>query len=271
MVKKGIFRSVLMLLVAAIMASCGDYGKILKSKDNDVKYKAARDFYANKKYDKALPLFEDVLAAWKGQDKSEEVYYYYCYTQYAMGNLPAASFHFKNYSETFFTSKKLQECAFMHAHCEYDMALPTQLDQSQTTKAIDELQLFINLHPTSIYVDSCNTLMDELRKQLVKKDFNIAMLYYNTEHYNSAVTAFENLLKDYPDVEDADNVQFLIIRSYQKMAENSVPSKVLERWVKTQSLCAMYIAKYSNTNRNANKVISIKETADKKITLLKKQ
>ena len=156
--------ALVLIFLGVLFSSCGEFSKILKSEDNDLKFKAAKEYYDNSKFDKALPLFDDVLAAWKGQDKSEEVYFYYCYSQYAIGNLPAASFHFKNFTETFFTSKHLQECAFMRAQCEYEMVMPTELDQSQTQTALQELQLYVNLHPGSEYVDSCNTLMDDLRE-----------------------------------------------------------------------------------------------------------
>lgn len=252
-----------------VLSACSQYAKLLKSDDNDLKYKAAKEYYINKKYDKALPLFESVLAAWKGQDKSEEVYYYYSYTEYGMGNLASAAFHFKNFTETFFTSKHLQECAFMKAQCEYEMVMPVELDQSQTKTAIDELQLFINLHPTSEYVDSCNVLMDDLRKLLIKKDYNKAVLYYNIERYKSAIAAFENLQKDYPDIANPDVVDFYIIKAHQKLAENSVPSKLIERWKETKEVSVRYIAKYGEANKAYKKVLNIKNTAEKRLKLLK--
>ena len=80
MASKGVSKILGFVFLGFILMGCGDYAKILKSPDNDLKFKAAKTYYDNTKFDKALPLFEDVLAAWKGQDKAEEVYYYYCFT-----------------------------------------------------------------------------------------------------------------------------------------------------------------------------------------------
>ncbi len=257
-------------VISVMLSSCGEYSKILKSKDQDFRYLSAKNYYNKGKFDKAFPLFEDVLAAWKGQEKSEEVYYYYCYTHYGMGNMNSASFHFKNFTETFFTSKKLEECAFMHAHAEYDMALPHQLDQTQTYKAINELQLFINMHPKSSFVDSSNTLMDNLRKQLITKDFNLAKLYFDRERYNSAIRSFENFLRDYPEIENRDEIEFFILRTNQKLAENSVEGKKLERWQKTEELAKLFALQYGGNNKYMNKVKSILLLSQKKIKLIQK-
>lgn len=252
-----------------LLFSCGEYSKLIKSDDNDLKFKAGVDYYKNSKYDRALPLFEDVLAAWKGQEKSEEVFYYYCYTQYGMGNLPAASFHFKNFTETFFTSKHLAECAFMVAQCEYEMSLPTELDQSQTQKAIQELQLFINLHPESTYIDSCNFLIDDLRKQLIKKQIDQAKLYFNTERYKSSIKAFELVMQDYPGIENKDEVEYYIVKSHQEYAANSVQKKKLARWESTLTKANEFLSAYTTKSKYYNKVKSISSIAAKKIKVLK--
>jgi len=269
MAVKGIGRVLIFAVLGLVLSSCSDYAKILKSKDTDYKFKAAKSYYDDSKFNKALPLFEDVLGAWKGQDKAEEVFYYYCYTQYGLGNLPAASFNFKIFTETYFTSKHLQECAFMRAHCEYEMVMPTELDQSQTNYALQELQLFVNLHPTSKYVDSCNTLMDNLRQKLISKDFKKAVLYYNIEQYRSAITTFDNLRKDYPDVKNGDEVDYYIIKSHQQLAEKSIKSKQLERWEDTLEKCTSFLAQYAATNNYYKRVSNIKNQSSKRIKQLK--
>lgn len=268
MAGKGIGKIFGFVCLGILLNACGDYAKILKSPDNDLKFSSAKTYYDNAKFDRALPLFEDVLAAWKGQDKAEEVYFYYCYTQYGIGNLPAASFHFKNFTESYFTSKHLQECAFMRAHCEYEMVMPTELDQSQTHIALQELQLFVNLHPGSKYVDSCNTLMDNLRQRLITKDFRKAMLYYNMERYQSAIKAFDNLRKDYPDVKNADEVDFYVIKAHADLAEKSIASKEKARWESTEKKCASFLSQYGETNTYSKRVRNIKAQADKRIKQL---
>ncbi|MBR4327176.1 MAG: outer membrane protein assembly factor BamD, partial [Bacteroidales bacterium] len=49
------------LIVAATLASCSGYSKLLKGNDYELKYTKAFEYYDAKKYDKALQLFEQVM------------------------------------------------------------------------------------------------------------------------------------------------------------------------------------------------------------------
>ncbi len=104
------------------------------------------------------------------------------------------------------------------------------LDQTNTYDALKELQLFINMYPNSDKRDECNQLIDDLRFKLQTKDFEIAKLYYKMEDYIAAITAFENILKDYPDTDYKEDIFYYVILSYYHYAELSVLSKKKERY-----------------------------------------
>ncbi len=54
----------------------------MKSKDYEYKYKIAEQYYANKKYQEALRLFEDIFPYLKGTQRYEDLYYKYAYSYY---------------------------------------------------------------------------------------------------------------------------------------------------------------------------------------------
>jgi outer membrane protein assembly factor BamD len=72
------------------------------------------------------------------------------------------------------------------------------LDQENTLKAIESLQLFINLYPKSERVAEASKLIQNLRDKLEKKAFENAKLYfvtgaYDPSNYKSAIIAFKNV------------------------------------------------------------------------------
>ena len=82
-------------------------------------------------------------------------------------------------------------------------------------------------YPASTFRDSSQVMVDELRHKLEVKSFESAYTYYHTENYKSAVIAFENALKEYPDTPFREQMQWLIVDSYFQYAELSTERRKL--------------------------------------------
>jgi outer membrane protein assembly factor BamD len=214
----------------AVLISCSKYQKLLKSTDADAKYNAAVKYYEKKDYYRALPLFEELIVLYRGQKRGESIYYYYAYCNYHLEDFEFAAFHFDNYVNTFPKSEFTEECAFMHAYCYYKSSPEYSLDQESTVKAIAKLQIFVNRYPHSKRVEECNTLIDKLRFKLEQKWFDISKLYFSTGDYKAAVTAFRNLLHDYPATSLKEEAMFYVAKSYYLYAQNSIESRKNERY-----------------------------------------
>ena len=118
----------------------------------------------------------------------------------------------------------------MSAYCHYINAPGPTLDQTNTSRAINELQLFLGRYPESQRRDSCNALIQTLHVKLEDKAFDIAKQYLHTRYYKSAIVAFDNLLKDYPDTRYREEVLFLKLRSQYLLASKSILKKQEERY-----------------------------------------
>nr|MBM3932524.1 outer membrane protein assembly factor BamD [Sphingomonadales bacterium] len=113
----------------------------------------------------------------------------------------------------------------MYAYCMY-MDSPTYaLDQSNSVKAIEGLQLFVNKHPNSLRVDQCNYIIEQLRDKMRLKAYEAAMLFYRMEDYRASAVSLKQLLVEYPDLADREKIKWLIVESYYKLASNSIESK----------------------------------------------
>jgi outer membrane protein assembly factor BamD len=203
---------------------------VSKKGTNEEKYDMAKKMYEKKDYVRALPLFEDLLAVYRGKEKSEEIYFYYCYSYFGLGQYELAAFHFKNFTEAYYNSKKMEECSFRYTECLYLDALPYFLDQTNTIKAISEIQLFLNLYPNSTYKDDCNKHIDELRQNLKKKAYETSMLFFKLGDYLAAIYSFKNAIREFPDIENKEEIEYMIINSSYLYAKNSIEEKKEERF-----------------------------------------
>lgn len=221
------------IFIVFALVSCDGYQKVLKSNDMDVKFLAAKNYYENGEYVKALPLLDELSIIYKGTKKAQEVDYLLAYTYHGLGSNMIASYRFKLFVLTYPNSKHCEELSFMAAYCYYLESPSATKDMTNTLKAIDELQLFVDTYPDSKRVQQCNNLIDELIEKIHTKSYKIAKLYYDIEEYKAAITALNNLVIDYPTIQNKSEIQYLILDSNYKLAINSVLNKKEERFKNT--------------------------------------
>lgn len=244
----GRYGYVLLIMLVVGLSSCGEtYNKILKSNNLDYKLTKAKEYYNNGKYDKAIPLFEELIPLYKGTVSINEIYYLYAMSHYEEASFIIASFHFKNIHDSYPLSPYAEECLYMTAFCDYKMSAGVQLDQTYTTKAIDGFQLFINSYPNSDKITEANQMIEQLRRKLEIKALNAAELYLKMKLYKAAATSFSNILIDFPDTKDDEKVSFMVVKSYYLYAQNSIRARQMERLEQTVKAYKVFAKKYEGS------------------------
>ncbi|MDQ0970121.1 outer membrane protein assembly factor BamD [Flavobacterium sp. W4I14] len=219
---------IILVFVAALgIAGCKSrFEKLRASNDVAKKYQEALRLYNKRDYSKALVLFEDLSQKYRGRAEAEDLNYYYAYTLYRLSDYTTARYQFKSFAETYPASKNAEEARYMGAYCFYLESPNFSLDQENTYKAIDALQLFINLYPTSDRAAAAGKYIATLRGKLEDKAFENAKMYLttgpsNVDNYRAAVIALKNAQRDYPDIKYAEEMDFLMIKAQYLYAKNS--------------------------------------------------
>lgn len=251
-----------------LITSCkSEFEKIRASGDTDKIYTKAFEYYEQEEYLRAQTLFELIIPAYRGKPELEKIYYTYADTYYKLGKYILASYYYKNFSSTFPTSSLREEADFMAAYANYQMSPGFRLEQTYTEKAIDEFQLFVNTYPNSARLKECNRLIDEMRLKLEKKAFEEGKLYFDLRQYQASTVTFENLLKDFPETSNAEQVRYHIAKATYLLAENSVFEKQEERYKKTVVYAKDYLEKFKDSD-NSKEVKSFYDNSVKKLKSL---
>lgn len=223
------------VLCSILLAGCGEYNKVLKSTDANYKFEYAKKAFEERKYVQAATLLEDVVKVFKGTDKAEESLYLLGLCHYENKDYQSASTYFQTYY-THYPKGKYAELAHYYAGygCYLDSPEP-QLDQSDTYKAIDELQKFLDLYPKSDKASIAQNAIFELQDKLVQKEIDNAQLYYNLgnylgNNYESAVIVATNALKNYPYTKHKEQLQMIVLKAKFQEAYHSVDEKKMERF-----------------------------------------
>ncbi|MBS1525210.1 MAG: outer membrane protein assembly factor BamD [Bacteroidetes bacterium] len=267
--QRHLISGLLIVLLIAVAGCKSKFEKLKASNDNAKKYQAAIAYYNKKDYSRALELFETLVQRYRGQDGAQDLYYYYAYTNYRLKDYTSASYHFKQFADTYASSPRAEECAFMSAYCYYLDSPIYSLDQENTLKAIDKLQLFINLYPKSDRVSEASKLIQNLRDKLERKAYENAKLYLTIGDYQSAVIDFGNVLRDYPDTKYAEEMEYLTIKAQYLYAEHSNVFKQEDRYNQAIGFANQFTEKYPSSKYLAD-AASLKKDSQQGLVETKK-
>jgi len=224
---------VLFAAAIVILSGCGEYEKLLKSRDFQKKYDMGVQYYEEGEYARAGTLFDQVANIFRGTTKADTVKYYQAKSYYGQRDYMMAGYYFGELSSTYVSSVYLEESDFMVGYCYYKQSPRAELDQSTTYQAITSMQMFMVKYPTSERVTEAKTIIIELSDKLVEKSFISAKLYYDLGYYKSAILALRNSIIEYPDTRFREELMFLILKSTYLLADKSILSKQKERFQAT--------------------------------------
>ncbi len=241
-------RSYILLVSILALVSCSrQYEKVLKGNDIDAKMKIADELYTKGKYEKAIPIYEQLLTVLKGQKNIDELYFKYASAYFKNEDWELAAFYLRSFYETYPSSEHAEEAAFDEAVCYLKQSPRYSLEQGSTQKAIDAFQEFVNRYPKSTRMEQANAKIDELRGKLRKKAYENAYLYYKIGQYYAASIALGNFLKDFPEYENPEKVNYIIVKALKKYAEGSFKDKQEERKAEEEKAFAEFKSKYPNS------------------------
>lgn len=256
MFKNRIVFGVLFATAAVILSGCGEYEKLLKSRDFEKKYEMGVELYEKGEYAKAGTLFDQVANVFRGTTKADTVKYYQAKSYYGQRDYMMAGYYFSELSATYASSVYLEESDFMTGYCFYKQSPRPELDQKATYQTITAMQMFMVKYPTSQRITECQAIIVEMSDKLVEKSFISARLYYDLGYYKSAILALRNSLMEYPTTTYREELLFLILKSTYLLADGSVPSLQRERFQATVEEYYSFIGEFpeGSHTREANRM-----------------
>jgi outer membrane protein assembly factor BamD len=264
-----IFISILLITIIAFTGCKSKYEKLRASNDTAKKYREAVRLYEKKDYSKALGLFDDLVTKYRGTAEAEDLSYYFAYTHYKLRDYTTARYHFKTFADTYASSTKAEECRFMAAYCFYLESPIFSLDQENTIKAIEALQLFINLYPKGERVAEASKLIANLRDKLETKSYANAKLFLDIGDYKSAVIAFRNSAREFPDTKYAEEMEFLTVKAQALYAGASFEIKQEDRYNEAILLYTEFVQNYPSS-KYLKEAEAIKKSSEKAIIDVRK-
>jgi outer membrane protein assembly factor BamD len=227
------FRLYILLIILVLVSSCGEYEKLLKSTDSDLKKEKAKEYYAAGQYVKSSELLGQILPRYRATEEAEELNWIHAQSYYGMKDYFMAGSYFKAFTDQFPFGKHAEEAHYLVAMCDYKISPRSELDQEYTKNALEEFNIFINRYTYSPKIEECKVMVSELQDKLVEKSHNNAKLYYDMKQYKAAVVAINNSLKQYANSKYREEMMFLKLSSLYLYAVYSMRDKQKTRYQDT--------------------------------------
>ena len=257
------------LLIAGLLGSCKSAFETVRTSGNaELWYQTANEYFDAEEYQRAQTLYELAIGPYRGKAEAENIAYRYAYTYYYTGQYVLASYYFKNFSTTYGGSPRKEEADFMAAYSNYKLSPVYRLDQSYSVKAIEGFEEFANRYPSSERIPEANRLIDEMRAKMEEKDFESAKLYVDISRFEAAQRSFENVLKDYPETQRAEEVRYRMAKSQYEYARQSFVMRQQERFQKAVKLIDDFNAKHPDSEY-AEELAEIRKKSQSKLKELK--
>ncbi len=235
MIRNKTTKLVLLFAFAMLFSSCGEYNRILKSTDRDLKYTYAKKYFEEKKYSRSIALLEELVPYMKGLADAEESLYLLGQSYYNSKDYLSSTQIFTTYYNTYPKGEYAEPALYYAAYGMYLDSPEAQLDQTKTYRSISEFQRYIDLYPQTERASQAKQFLFELQEKLAYKELMAAKLYlklgnYMGNNYEASVITSREALKDFPYSKYAEEFQMLILRARYELAENSIREAKAQRY-----------------------------------------
>jgi outer membrane protein assembly factor BamD len=223
------------LLGALLLCSCGEYNKVLKLTDYQAKFEYAKKYFEQGKFGRSATLLEEVVPVSRNSQRGEEALFLLARSYYEMKDYQTASEYFKSYYTSYPKGEYTELARFYSAYGLYLDSPDPRLDQSDTYKAMQQFQEFLDLYPMSERKEDAQKSLFELQEKLALKELLAIRLYYNLGdyllipfaggNYLSCIITAQNAIRAYPFSKYREEMMYYMFRSKYEIAVKSVDEK----------------------------------------------
>lgn len=186
---------------------------LLKSGQPELIYSKALEYYQKEKWQRASTLFEGVQHYYTGSSREDSISFFNARCKYKNRDFDTASTLLDDFRRKFGRSAFIEDAEGMYALCFYYLSPGPSRDQTMTGHALIAINEFMSRYPQSDRVENFRKINTELTERLHEKAYLNAYTYYKTGKYKSAIVAFKNALKQYPESKRREEIMYLIVDS----------------------------------------------------------
>ncbi|MCH5330358.1 MAG: outer membrane protein assembly factor BamD [Alistipes sp.] len=254
--------AILSMLAMSASAAKKSINKIIKSGEPKLIYQTGMEYYQKEKWQKAATLFGAVEHYYIGTSSEDSIAFFKARCRFKDKDYDTATEELDEFRRKFGRSIFIEDAEGMYALCFYFMAPTPERDQTITSQALVAISEFLYRYPDSPKREQFEEITAELTQRLHDKAFINAYTYYKIGRHKSAIVAFRNALKQYPDSNHREELMYYIVKSGYELAHNSIESKQADRYLSMLDSYYSYLSEYPDSKHLRELGRFVKEAKD---------
>ncbi|HEY9167389.1 MAG TPA: outer membrane protein assembly factor BamD [Candidatus Kryptonia bacterium] len=226
---KIIFGVFFLIGFAVLLQSCSSTEEVIIQGAGET-FRTGMAYLRDGAYDKAKNEFDIVVKQYPASAYADSAQYYLAETYYDREEFLTAAFEYQNLIRNYPTSRLAPQARFQVAKCYEQQSPRVELDQDNTSKAIDAFQSFIDYYPTSPLVSEAEKEIMNLRNKLAEKDYAIAQQYQILGYYKAATVYYDEILDQYHDSGIADKASIEKVKVLMMRKKDNDAKAALEKF-----------------------------------------
>lgn len=201
-----ILSRILIVSLVLTVGACSSE-ELIEQLSPQARFDLAMKYFQEGDYVEAEKEFRVVVLQFQGTALADDAQFYLGECQYMREQFILAAYEYEVLLRTMPTSEYVPRARFRRAMCYYNQSRESYRDQTETKKAIDEFQAFLEYHPTDTLAHEAAAKIQELNTKLAKKEFDNGVLYMKMESYRAAIIYFDLVLERFHDTPYAEEAQ----------------------------------------------------------------
>jgi outer membrane protein assembly factor BamD len=145
-------------------------------------------------------------------------------------NYTLAATDYREFTSLYPSHPRVEYAQLQLAECYFKQRLPPDRDQTNTTKALEEYERFLNMFPASPLFAQARDRANTCRWALAQAEYAVGFFYQRTrQDCRAAVQRYQALLTGYPDYPGTDEVLFHLAECLVRARRANEAAPVLAR------------------------------------------
>lgn len=189
----------LAIALATLVASCGGPYTPKRLNVGGDKLALADQLFAQREFGHAALEYKDFLVTFAGDERNDYAQFRLAESYRMDEEYPLAESEYRILINDYGYSEYVDDAFFLEGLCAFRQTQRVERDQTKSHEALDRLNRFVQLFPSSPRIEEARAAIREVHDRLGEKDFQNGKLYFSRKRYDAALVYLSKVIDLYPE------------------------------------------------------------------------